>query len=79
MRSMNIASDHSPESALKHFDDLPNSAHVRQRVVQKLFAFSAATVWRRVKDGRLPKPRKLSERVSAWNVGELRNALARGE
>ncbi|MEO7344941.1 MAG: hypothetical protein ABIU85_08920 [Methylotenera sp.] len=29
-----------------------------------------------VKRGTLPKPRKLSERLTTWNVGELRKALS---
>jgi predicted DNA-binding transcriptional regulator AlpA len=62
--------------ALRDFDSLPDAANVRQPVVEALFACSSATVWRRVKDGRLPAPRKLSDRVTAWNVGELRRALA---
>ena len=61
---------------LEHFDQLPDSAFVRQPVVEKLFACSAATVWRRVADSRIPKPRKLSERVTVWNVGQLRAALS---
>lgn len=61
---------------LEHFDQLPDSAFVRQPVVEKLFACSAATVWRRVADCRIPKPRKLSERITVWNVGQLRTALA---
>ncbi|TXH85591.1 AlpA family phage regulatory protein [Thauera aminoaromatica] len=64
--------------ALANFDQLPNSANVRLPVVMALFACSPATVWRRVKKGTLPAPRKLSEAVTAWNVGELRKAL-RGE
>lgn len=60
--------------ALKNFDSLPDSANVRQPVVEALFGCSAATVWRMVKRGTL-KPRKLSERVTAFNVGELRTAL----
>ena len=60
---------------LRHFDQLPDAAHVRQPIVERLFACSGATVWRRVKDGRIPKPRKYSDRVTAWNVGELRRAL----
>jgi len=60
--------------ALKNFPLLPDDAHVRQPVVEALFACSAATVWRMVKRGKL-KPRKLSERVTAFNVGELRAAL----
>ena len=62
--------------ALKNFNSLPDSANVRQPVVQGLFACSSATVWRMVKRGTLPAPKKLSERVTAWNVGDLRKALA---
>lgn len=61
-------------NALQNFDLLPDSANVRQPVVEALFGCSSATVWRRVKDGRIPTPRKL-ERVTAWNVGQLRRAL----
>jgi predicted DNA-binding transcriptional regulator AlpA len=67
-----------PSDALRNFDSLPDSANVRQPVVEALCGFSAATVWRRVKDGGLPRPRKLSDRVTAWNVGELRTALSQG-
>jgi len=62
--------------ALKNFDSLPDSASVRQPVVQALYACSSASVWRGVKTGRIPKPRKLSPRTTCWNVGELRAALA---
>lgn len=60
--------------ALKNFNSLPDAACVRQPVVEALFGCSSATVWRMVKRGKL-KPRKLSERVTAFNVGELRVAL----
>ena len=63
--------------ALANFDSLPDSANVRLPVVSALFACSDATVWRRVKDLRIPAPRKLSDNVTAWNVGELRYALAK--
>lgn len=62
--------------ALRNFNSLPDSANVRQPVVQGLFACSSATVWRMVKRGTLPAPKKLSERVTAWQVGELRKVLA---
>jgi len=61
--------------ALTNFDALPDSAHVRQPVLEVLFACSSATIWRKVKAGTLPAPKKLSERVTAWNVGELRQVL----
>lgn len=66
------------DSALSNFDSLPDSAYVRQPVVEALFSCSSATVWRRVKDGRIPKPKKFSERVTTWNVGALRKTLASG-
>lgn len=74
----NDSSRASIPDALKNFDSLPNAANVRQPVVEALFACSDSTVWRRTKDGTLPRPRKLSPRVTAWNVGELREALNKG-
>lgn len=61
--------------ALKNFDSLPDSANVRAPVVAALFGVSAATVWRKAKDGKLPAPRRISDRVTVWNVGELRASL----
>lgn len=66
---------HDIPSALEHFDRLPDEANVRQPVVQALYACSAATLWRHVKAGGIPKPRKLSERITAWRVGDLRADL----
>lgn len=63
-------------SALINFPALPDDAFVRLPVVTGLFACSPATVWRRVKAGAIPAPLKLSARMSAWRVGDLRAALA---
>ena len=63
------------------FDGLPDSAYVRE--AQLVYSparpdsnvplpFSAPTLWRKVKAGTFPKPIKLSERVTAWNVGAVR-------
>lgn len=62
--------------ALKNFDHLPDSAFVRLPVVAALKACSTATVWRMVRRGDLPAPKKISARIAAWNVGLLRKALA---
>lgn len=59
---------------LKGFDSLPASAHVGQPVVEGLYDCSPATLWRRVKAGLIPKPRKFGRRT-VWNVGDLREAL----
>lgn len=61
--------------ALKHFDSLPDSANVKAPVICGLLDCSNATVWRRVKDGGLPQPIRLG-RMTFWNVGQLRKALA---
>lgn len=61
--------------ALRHFDSLPDSAHVKQPVVEALRACSSATVWRHVHAGLLPKPHRIGRRAIGWNVGELRAVL----
>lgn len=65
----------TPLDPLSDFDALPDAAHVRQPVVQTLWGCSAATLWRRIKDGTIPQPRRFPPRSNAWNVGELRRAL----
>lgn len=61
---------------LPSFDLLPDSAFVRLPVLQILFACSRATLWRWVRTSQIPAPKKIGPRISAWNVGELRQALA---
>lgn len=62
-------------TALAQFDLLPDSAFVRLPVVLGLFSCSKATAWRWVKQQILPNPVKRGG-ITAWNVGELRDALA---
>jgi len=64
-----------PES-LSNFDSLPDAANVRVKVVASIVGCSTATVWRMAKRGTLPAPRRLSDRITVWNCGELRQALA---
>lgn len=64
------------------FDLLPDSAWLRESQLVRSaknpdsavapLPFSAPTLWRKVKAGTFPKPMKLSERVTAWNVGAVR-------
>ena len=65
----------SINSALSNFDQLPDSANVRLPIVMSLYGVSAATVWRQVKAGTIPSPRKLTPRTTAWKVKDLRGAL----
>ena len=64
------------DDVLERFDKLPNTAHVRLPVVKSLYGCSAASIWRYVKKGIVPAPRKFGSRVSAWNVLELKTNLA---
>lgn len=63
------------------FDRLPDSAFIREsQLVQSPrrpnvpapLPFSAPTLWRKVKAGTFPAPCKLSERVTAWRVCDVR-------
>lgn len=51
---------------------LPETGYIRQVQLVKIIPFSAATLWRKVKDGSFPSPVKLSARVTAWRVEDLR-------
>jgi prophage regulatory protein len=73
-----IASDHSPEvcKAASTFDNLPASGYIRQaQLIPDVVPFSSATLWRKCKAGEFVAPTKLSARVTAWNVGLVRNWL----
>lgn len=68
-------------ASLSYFDALPDSAFIREsQLVQRPkrlatavpLPFSAPTLWRKVKAGTFPKPIKLSERVTCWQVGAVR-------
>ncbi len=64
--------------ALEQFETLPACAYVKRPVVQALFGgISDEEVRRRTLDGRIPKPTKLGSRHNIWQVGQLRDALAR--
>ncbi len=62
--------------ALRNFHLLPDCANVRLPVVTGLMQVHAATIYRWEKLGLFPVRRKISPKSSAWNVGELRAALA---
>lgn len=66
------------DQATAAFDLLPDAAHVRLPVVAALYATSTSNVWRWVKQGLIPQPRKLGPQTTVWNVGDLRRALAGG-
>jgi len=63
------------------FNQLSDSSYLRESALVRgqsggsqpaLLPLSAATLWRKVKAGTFPAPKKLSTRVTAWKVGDLR-------
>ena len=54
----------------------PTTGYVRQSsLIPTPVPFSSATLWRKVKSGQFPAPVKLSERVTAWRVEDVRQWL----
>ncbi|WP_106640879.1 AlpA family phage regulatory protein [Allosphingosinicella vermicomposti] len=52
---------------------LPEVGFIRQaQLIPAIVPFSNATLWRKVKDGTFPAPVKLSPRVTAWDVRQVR-------
>lgn len=51
---------------------LPTEGFARQPVVLSVVPFGRSTLWLKVKQGSFPAPVKLSERISAWRVEDLR-------
>ena len=80
--SINPVPAKKPAPGIPSFDALPDSAFIREaRLVQSPkrpdcpapLPFSGPTLWRKVKAGTFPKPLKLSERITAWKVGDVRS------
>ncbi len=74
-----------PAALIPSFDLMPDSAFIRvSQLVQSPkrpttpapLPYSEPTYWRKVEDGTLPKPIKLSKRVSAQKVGDIRRVMA---
>jgi predicted DNA-binding transcriptional regulator AlpA len=68
--------DPASQFALSNFDNLPDSAFIRLPVLAALGLGSPATIWRKVKERRLPAPVKLSKQCAAWQVGAIRRHIA---
>ena len=59
--------------AVSLFGELPATGYVRQsQLIPGIVPFSSATLWREVKSGAFPSPVKLSQRITAWRVEDVR-------
>jgi len=54
---------------------LPETGFLRLPEVLRLFPVSKSTWWLGVKDGRFPKPVKLSDKITAWRVEDIRQLI----
>ena len=53
---------------------LPAVGYLRQsQLIPAILPFSGSTLWRKINAGEFPKPVKLSTRVTAWRVEDIRN------
>ena len=44
---------------------------IREKQVLTKLPFSKSTLWRKVNNGTFPKPIKLSQKVTAWEVSDI--------
>ncbi len=56
--------------------ELPSEGYARQPAVLRVVPFSRSTLWAKVKNGEFPAPVKLSARVTAWRVSDVRRWMS---
>jgi predicted DNA-binding transcriptional regulator AlpA len=56
------------------FARMPNDGQLVLGAVEVICGVSRPTLWRHIRDGKLPKPRN-----GRWRVGDIRTALAKSE
>jgi prophage regulatory protein len=81
-QNISTVSSQAVATLISVFDALPDSAYLRESQLVRSskrpdsqtapLPFSAPTLWRMVAAGKFPAPRKLSARVTAWQVSEVR-------
>lgn len=62
---------------LQNLDHAPDCSYVAARTLAAWLGVSQVTIWRWVKSKRLPAPKKLGENCTRFNVGQVREALAK--
>ncbi len=72
-------SANQPDAAIRAASrGLPAEGFVRQAaLIPGIVPFSPATLWRKVNSKDFPAPVKLSERITAWRVEDVRDWLQR--
>ena len=60
----------------KPMTNLPETGLVRLSTILQFVPVSASAWWSGVKEGRFPKPMKLSPRVTVWAVEGIREVIS---
>ena len=60
---------------VRNFDNLPDDALLDVRDVGILASRSRASIWRDVRDGRLPEPIAIGPQARRWRVADVRAYL----
>ena len=58
-----------------HNHTVPEIGFVRLPEILKVFPVSKSTWWAGVKDGKYPKPVKLSPKITAWKAEDIRELI----
>lgn len=61
----------SPAKSTKANTQQWNYSYLRQKELLRDLPFSAATLWRKVRNGTFPHPVKLSSRITAWDRSQV--------
>lgn len=56
-------------------DTIPKTGYIRRFRLAEMLGVSVATIDRKVKNGTLPRPFKLSEKITAFDAVEINNWL----
>lgn len=63
---------------MKPTASLPETGYVRlSQIIPSIIPVSKSTWWAGVKDGRFPRPVKISSRCTAWRVEDIRALIER--
>jgi prophage regulatory protein len=65
------------DSKIQEIQEIPQTGLMRIKQVLRFVPVSRSNWWQGVKEGRYPKPVKLSERVTTWRACDIR-ALVEG-
>ena len=60
---------------MKSLELLPETGFLRLSSVLKVFPVSKSTWWAGVKEGKFPKPIKLTKRTTAWKAQDIRELI----